>query len=219
MTKKSQAGLPEVFSSGEYPSKQIYALQSRGAIKKIAPRLYTSNMDDSVDSVICRNLWRAVGLLYPGAVISERTALEMRIADDGSLFVISGKKRPVTVGNVTIRPKKGAPPQPSDMPFIEGMHMASPARIILENAQPSRAKNGVSRKFSRKELEEYLDSIIKEKGERAINKLRDDMRKLAPKIGLRKEFEFVNKLISTLLRTHNGKLKSKAGIARARIPV
>jgi len=44
MPKKSQIDLPEVFSSNEYPSKQIYALHKQSKIEKIAPLLYTSNI-------------------------------------------------------------------------------------------------------------------------------------------------------------------------------
>ena len=215
MPKKSQSDIPEVFLSNEYPRQQIYALRKQGKIKKIASMLYTSNVDEDTDSIIHRNMWRILELLYPDAIISERTAVEMKVTSDGSLFVISDKKRSVTIGNLTIRPKKGAQPQPTDMPFMSKLYMASPARIILENAVPSRSKNGVSRGLSRKELEIYIHNIITDKGEDAINKLRDEMRKLAPQIGLQNEFESVNKLISTLLRTHDGKLESNVGTARS----
>jgi hypothetical protein len=216
MPKKLQIDMPEIFLSSEYPAKRIYNLSKQGEIRKIAPMLYTTNTADSIDGIIRRNLWRTVELLYPGAVISERTAVEMKIAKDGSLFVISDKKRPTAIGGVIIRPKKGAPPQSSDMPFMGNLFMASPARLVLENASPSRAAGGVSRGLTRAELEEYLDNIIKEKGEAAVNKIRDDARKLAPELGLQKEFEIVNKLISSLLQTHEGKMKSKAGLARSR---
>ncbi|MDR0306042.1 MAG: hypothetical protein LBI42_04290 [Chitinispirillales bacterium] len=150
MLKKYPTDMPEVFLSNEYPSKYIYSRHKQGKIKKIAPLLYTSNIDEDLNSIVHRNLWRIVALLYPGAVISERTAVIMQTAGDGSLFVISDKKRPVTIGNLTIRPKKGAPPQPSDTPFMEKLYLASPGRIILENALPSRAKNGAARGLTRR---------------------------------------------------------------------
>jgi hypothetical protein len=216
MPRKSETDLPEVFASEGMPKDRIYYLQNKGEIRKIAPMLYTTDTGGDIDCLVRRNLWRIVGLLYPKAVVSERTAVEMKISSDGSLFVISDKKRPTTIGSITIKPKKGAAPQPTDLPFMDGLFLASPARIILENTVPSRAAGGrASRGLTRAELEEYLDKIIKEKGEAAMNKLRDEMRSLAPKLGLPAEFEIVNRLVSTLLQTREGKMESKAGLARS----
>ena len=215
MPKNSENGLPEVFTSKGIDKDRIYYLQDKGEIRKIAPMLYTTNMTDDVDKIVRRNLWRVVGLLYPGSIISERTVVEMKVADNDSLFIVSNKTLSTTVGGITIKPKKGAAAQPTDLPFMEGLFIASPARVVLENAVPSRAIGGISRSLSRAELEEYLDRIIKDNGEDAINKLRDEMRTLAPKIGLNAEFDMVNKLISTLLQTHDGKMESKGGQARS----
>jgi hypothetical protein len=216
MPQNSENELPEVFSSKGIDKDRIYYLQDKGKIRKIAPLLYTTNMADDVATIVSRNLWQVVELLYPGAIISERTAVEMTIADDKSLFIISDKTPNTTVGGVTIKPKKGAAPQSADLPFMEHLFLASPARVVLENAAPSRVRGGVSRRLSRAELEEYLDRLIRNNGEAALNKLRDEMRDLAPHIGLRAEFEMVNNLISTLLQTHDDKMKSTAGQARSR---
>ncbi|GHU10912.1 Fic family protein [Alphaproteobacteria bacterium] len=215
MSKKSQPDLLEVFTSEGIDKDRVYYLSKQGKIRKIAPMLYTTDMVDDIDGIVRRNLWRVVGLLYPRAVVSERTGVEMKIAGDGSLFVISDKKRPTSIGGITIRPKKGGAPQSTDMPFMENLFMASPARLVLENVVQSRVVNGVSRGLTRTELEEYLDKIIKEKGEDAINKIRNAARELAPKLGLQKEFEILNKVISMLLQTHEGKMESKVGLARS----
>ncbi|MDR2825710.1 MAG: Fic family protein [Deltaproteobacteria bacterium] len=214
---KYQAELPSLFLSSQMSAQKIYYLLRKGKIRKITPTLCTSNLKDDVDSIVRQNLWIIVGLLYPQAIISERTAVEMKITGDGSIFVVSDKKRPTTVGNITIRPRKGAPPQPTDTPFMENLYMASPARIVLENTKISRSYNGaVARGLSRRELEEYLDRFIAQKGEAAVNKLRDNMRTLSRNINMQTEFEVVNKLISALLQTHEDDLQSAAGIARSR---
>jgi hypothetical protein len=214
MPKKSDNILPEVFTLDKFDKDRRYYLVQQGQIKRIGPSLYTSNLTDSLEIIVRRNLWLIVGGLYPGAVISERTAVTM--PRDGDIFIISDKKRSTKIGNVVIRPKKGAAPQQSDLPFMDTLYLASPARIILENVVPSRArKTSPARGLNKKELEEYLDKLISTRGEAAINKIRDDMRQVAPQLGLQAEFEAVNKLISTLLQTHEGKLKSKVGIARS----
>jgi len=172
-------------------------------------------MVDDVVAIVRRNIWRIVGLLYPDAVISERTAA--RMGEGEPIFIISGRSRAAEISGMVIRPGKGAPPQPTDVRFMGNLYMASPARIILENAALSRSsRNGVARRLSKIELEEYLDDMIRRYGEVAINKIRDDMRTLAPTLGLETEFEAVSKVISALLQTHESKLESRAGIARSR---
>jgi len=214
MDEKSRINLPEVFSAALPGKDRLYRLQRRGEIRKIAPNLYTSNMVDEVGAIVRRNKWQIVGLLYPDAIISERTAAGMKEGEP--IFIISERSRAVEAGGIVIRPQKGAPPQPSDVRFMGSLYMASPARIILDNAGLSRSgRDGVPRKLSKVELEEYLDDLIKRYGEESINKLRDDMRALAPKLGLEAEFEAVNRMISALLRTHESKLESKTGIARS----
>ena len=219
MPKKSQKEtMPEVFLAGMYPKNRIYYLRQQKAIRKIAPLLYTSNLEASIDDIVHRNLWQITGMLYPNAVISERTAVEMKAASDGSIFVISNKKRPTQIGSFVIRPKKGVAAQISDTPFMENLFLASPARIILENVSKTKSNSSKtsSRILNRVELEEYLENIIKQNGEYAINKLRSEMRNLAITLKCEKEFEIVNKIISALLRTHEMKLESKSGTARSK---
>ena len=212
----SQHDLPEVFGSGEFNKDKIYYLQRAGTVKRIASSLYTSCIGEDLNKIVARNLWRIVAILYPKAIVSERSAIEMKPSKDGSIFIISDKKRYTSVGNIVIRPKKGARRRPEDAPFMENLFMASPARIILENAMPSRSgKHSVRRGLSQTELEEYLDRFIGDKGEAAVNKLRDQMKKIAPKLKLESEFKRVNKIISALLQTHGGNLKSKSAIARS----
>jgi hypothetical protein len=155
MPKKSDNNLSEIFTADGCDKDKIYYLRQQGKIRRIAPGLYTSNMADGLETIARRHLWTIVGYLYPQAVISERTAVEM--PKDGCIFVISDKKRSIKIGNVDIRPKKGAPAQPSDLPFMERLYLASPGCVILENAVPSRAsKTSPPRRLSKEKAENYF---------------------------------------------------------------
>lgn len=53
-----------IFSSRDSKtSKQITKLLSAGVIRKIAPRVYSSNLEEPVEGIIRRNLFQVLGTL------------------------------------------------------------------------------------------------------------------------------------------------------------
>jgi hypothetical protein len=126
------------------------------------------------------------------------------------------RRRTTIVGGITILPRNGPPPHAWDTPFLEGLHLASPARIILENASPSRsAGEHVSRCLTRRELEEYLDAIVRGNGVAALGKLRDEVRILASRFGMDAAWERIDRLVGALLGTREGQSESAVGVARS----
>ena len=62
-----------IFSSSDQKiSKQISKLEKNGKIRKIAQRIYSSNLIDPPEAIIRRNLFIVLGRLYPGAILSHR---------------------------------------------------------------------------------------------------------------------------------------------------
>ncbi len=78
MENKLPLHLQEViFGSKESTiSNQISKLLKAGALRKIAPRIYSPNMDEPVEEIIARNLFHILGNLYPGTILSHRSAFE-----------------------------------------------------------------------------------------------------------------------------------------------
>lgn len=207
--------IEEVFLSDTSKSYQYHVWQKEGKIRKIYSKLFTQNMIDDVDKIVWRNLWDIVKLLYPGAIISDRTALELKPAKDGSIFIISDKKRPASIGNITIKPRKGIAPIESDKLFMGNLYLPSTERALLENLKGYRSGNNeVSRCLTEAEIEEYLDKILSRYGEDALNRLRDASRKISLELGLAEEFNKLNKIISALLQTRQVSLESNLGSLR-----
>src|SRR6202050_3683172 len=190
--------MPEVFVSHPGLTAAISREIKRGTLRKLGSRLYTRNLTDAPELIVRRNLWPLVAVSLPGALISDRTALENRPAPDGSIFLIADHKRDIVLPGVTLRPRKGPPPLESDRPFIGSLHLASPARAFLENMRPSRARDGVARTLSKREIEERLDEMLRRSGEPAIQRLRDDAREVAAQLRLPEEFQRFDALIGTL---------------------
>ena len=64
-----------IFSSADSGiSKKIAKAMKEGKIRKIAPRIYTSNLRDSVAYIIKRHFFDILKWRFPDAVISHRSA-------------------------------------------------------------------------------------------------------------------------------------------------
>lgn len=215
MPEFSIESMPEIFVSDTAISKAVSEALARGKLRKLGSRLYTRNLDEEPERLVRRNWYHLITEYYPDALITDRTALENQPAPDGSVCLISDKKRDVELPGLIFRPRKGPPPLESDRPFI-GARLASPARAYLENMRPSRARGGkLPRTLSREEIERRLDRLVRQQGEKALNRLRDEAREIAPQLGLQQAFEEFNELIGALLGTRDAETRSVVGKARA----
>jgi fido (protein-threonine AMPylation protein) len=216
MPEFSIAALPEVFVSNAEISKAVSDAVERGHLRKLGSRLYTRNLTEDPARLVRRQWYHLITDYYPDALIADRTALENKPAEDGSVFLISEKKRDTDLPGLVFRPRKGAGPLDSDLPFIGGARLVSTARAYLENMAASRARGGrVARTLSREEIEKRLNALIMQQGEAALNRLRDEARDVAPKVGLNDAYEELNRLIGALLGTREANTLSAVGKARA----
>lgn len=215
MPKKSISEFPEVIVSSKDITKEISTYVKQGKLKKLASRVYTTNLSDDPALIVKRNIWQIVAQLFPDGLIADRTALENQPASDGSIFLISHKKREVKISDFIIRPRKGFAPLSTDLPFIGGLHISSQARAFLENMKPSRSRDGkISRTLTQEEVEVRLEKIYRGGGEKALNELRDQARSISKDLHSEEEFKTLNNLIGSLIGTQNHALKSSVGIAR-----
>jgi len=212
----SLADLPEVFATSTDISAPLQRAVKAGRARKLAGRLYTRNLDEPLEQIARRNWPTIAGHYFPGAVLADRSALEAKPAPDGSLFLDAGPgyaaRRPARVPGLKLRPRKGPGPVDGDMPYMD-IHIASRPRAMLENMRRSRAREGVSRTFSRSELENELTRMVEQQGGDGLNQLRDQARDVAPKIGAEVEMEMLDDLIGAILGTRDGALETSSARA------
>jgi len=209
------SSMPEVFVSNAALASAISREMKRGRLRKLGSRLYSRNLKEPPEQLVRRHLWPLVSAVLPGALIADRTALENRPAEDGSVFLISDHKRDIAWPGVTLRPRKGTPALDTDRAFIGTLRISSPARAFLENLRPSRARRGVARTLSRREIEERLEEMLRHGGEPPVQRLRDEARRIAARLDLREEFRRLDAVIGTLLGTRRTRLVSPVAVARA----
>jgi hypothetical protein len=196
-------------------SNQLKKLIKSGAIRKIAPRIYSSNLDEPVEGIIRRNLFQILGNLYPGTVLSHRSAFEFQPTKTGQIFLTTSYTKKISLPGITLQFLAGHPPIDGDNKFSGELFVSQKARAFLENLQVSKKLGSASKCLSLPEIEERLEQIIRVNGEDEINKLRDQARALSKQLDMAKEFDRLNRMISALLTTKTSKILSSP-LAKAR---
>lgn len=201
---------PEVFATTTNASHAVQRAVADGRARKVAGRLYTRNVNEPLEQVVRRNWSRVVAHHFPGAVIADRSAIEAKPSDDGSLFLDAGPgyagRRPIRLPGLTLLPRRGPGPAPGDMPYLEGLYFSSRPRALLDNMRRSRARNGAARTLDRVEIEDELTRTVARRGNSALNELRDQARTLVEPLSAEREMIELDDLIGSILGTRDAQL-------------
>ena len=175
--------LNEIIAGSSRPdvAKLLSRLKKEGKVIRIAPRVYTTNLTDSPENIVRRNIWAIVGSLWPGARLSHRTAFEYA-PHEGHIFLGYKYTRKVRLPGVTIHFLATPDSLESDYPFLEHLGVSSHARALLENLEPDKTQGGVEKCLGVESLEERLEAEFGSGGEAALNRLRDEAREVAEDI-------------------------------------
>lgn len=214
---KIQERLPEILVANGDKKYSYYlsALSKKGQIRKIAPKIYTSNLTDSDENVVRRNLFLILGRLFPEAVVSHRSAFEMKPTPSGDFFLTYKYSKKVRLSGVVVHLLEGASGQKEDTPFVNGLFISCPERAFLENLQSTYQKGDGAKCLPLSDIEDRLEKVVRIHGEAAINALRDKARMLSQRLGMAVEYERLDKIVGALLSTRDTKvLTSPLAMAR-----
>ena len=190
----SSHGWPSIVWSADRHRASVSRAVDRGTLLRLAPGLYTGEVDSDPADVVRRHLWEIIGT-GPGAVISDRSA---RVAGPvgGSLFVVHPRTRPLVLPGVVVRPRSGPAALPGDTPLPFGLHLASATRTMLE----SLTRPGGNR-LERIDVEHWLDHLAVPDAERRLNQIRDRAREVAPMLRASTAAAELERLIAAALST------------------
>lgn len=208
--------LQEIIIGTAEKSREIGKLAKQGLVRKIASRVYTSNLDEAPEKVVRRNWYRLVSDLFPDALLSHRSALERMPTPEGHLYISYSHKRLVELPGLILHFSKGSAPLEDDTIFFGNLRSSGLARAYLENLQRTKGSGEASKTLSREQLEEKIEAYLRVKGEDALNQVRDRARQIAPMLGMEKECSVLMHLITDLLGTGLSK-NLVSPIARARV--
>lgn len=206
---------PLFFVSTTEQSAEISRALKKGLVRKIGPKLYTSNIADTPEQLVRQSIWQILSLLLPGAVVSNRSALENRISPTGRIYVTADYTRTISLPGLEVVVLKGPGRIYKDMPMF-AMYLSCRERAFLENLSSTKDRGGESKNLSRGEIEERLVQIYDSSGAAALNTLRDGAREIAPFLGLEKECKKLDDIIGAIQGTREGaKLASPLSLSRS----
>ncbi len=218
MEKNTPLHLQEIIygSPDSVTSRRISKWEDEGIVRKIAPKIYTSNLDDTPEDIVKRNIFPILGNLYPGAILSHRSAFEFAPTANDQIFVTYKYTKKIQLPGITIRFMEGSKAIEGDTSFSGALMVSQRERALLENLQVSRQTGADSKTLAYPQIEEKLEKIIRVNGEDELNQVRDRARDISKELGMEKEFKKLNKIISALLATRpDRELKSPLAKARA----
>lgn len=185
-------------------------------IRKIAPRIYTTNLEEEPSEILKRNILEIIGKLYPGAVLSHRSAFEFKPTSTNQIFVTYTYTKKIKLPGVTINFLEGKGAAEGDNKLFGELYVSSKERAFLENLQITKKTGPEAKTLSLPQIEEKLDDILRINGEGALNRIRDKARELSQTLEMPREFEYLNKIIGALFSTKPSKvLKSDLALSRA----
>ncbi|NOQ42319.1 MAG: cell filamentation protein Fic, partial [Desulfuromusa sp.] len=189
---------PFLFISDTSQSAEISRAVKSDLIRKIGPKLYTSNLKDAPEQIVRQNVWQILSLLIPGTVVSHRSAIENKISPAGCIYVTGEYRRTIDLPGLKIIVQKGAGPLEGwDSPILN-LYVACRERAYLENLLPSKDSGRELKVLSRHEIEERLAVILGSNGEPELNRLRDRARDVSKLLGLESVFTKLNELIGAV---------------------
>lgn len=209
-----------IFGSDDPTEARLIAkAEKAGKLRKIASKLYTSNMLDAPENIVRRNLFDILSWRLPGAVLSHRSGATLRPTERGNLYLTSTfTKRIENIPGIILNVMAGPKASTSDIRLGSAeIYASSENRWMLEVMQPARrGKDGESKSLPQTFVEKRLEAMINAGGENRINAFRDSVRLTAEELGMYEEFDKLNAIISALLSTHNAEvLQSTSGKSRA----
>lgn len=206
--------LPEVMLSNSELTRVVAREVARGRLKKIGPRLYTTNTTEAPAAIVRRNLWVLLGQILPNATVGFRTALDGIPSADGHVYLTGAYARTIRLPGHRVHVARGPGRLKGDAPFVGGLYLASRERALLESVSASPRRSGLTRGISDQKLQEWLERQLQIGGETALNTLRDNARDLAPMLRAERASDRISDIIGTLLGTRRASVTSPAALAR-----
>lgn len=199
----------------ELNAAQIRAVQRQlkaGELKSIAKGMASNLPEEAWPALIARERIRIVSALFPNAVFSFRSAFNGGLPEQGLIYISHTYSRKINLPGLQIVALKGAPPQLGDLPMQgRSVYFPSEARCLLQNLVPSRG--AFKKAVGREAVKSRLLAICNARGEQALTTLREAALAIAPVLELSKEFNVLDSLIGSILKTRASTLTTAKGRA------
>jgi hypothetical protein len=206
---------PLIFAARTSQEKRwISKLKSAGLIHAVGPRLYSPLKGEKLKMALRGGWADIVDKLYPKSLLAYKSALEFKPDENGTIYLVGTTNRKVKFSSLTFEFVRGPKKRADDSAF-RSFYASSTARALLENLSVS--KRNSHRAITRPEFERRIEAYLQAYGEKQLNTLRDQARRIAIDFKWNSEFKKLDAIIGALLGTKSEhSLEAASAKARAR---
>lgn len=185
-----------------------------GGLVKIVPGIYTSTVDQAIETVSRRNWMTIVGHVFPNHVVTYRSALYGPLASGEKTLFLSGSSPAVrNFPGFNVQVTKGPGPINGDTPLGTSLFLAGRSRALLDSLKPSSTGRVGKRKgITREESAKILSRIYQSAGREEVNRIRDRARDISASLNAVSEFSVLDDLCGELLGTRSMERPTRTGI-------
>jgi len=205
-----------IIFADEVPDSTLHDRVARGELVRLARGVYTTEVDADPSDVVRRSWREIVGRRFPGAVVTDRSAVWAQ-PHDGYLFIASGRDGTLDLPGITVVSRKGPEAIEGDIAMGAGVHLASRPRALIDNTRPTRKRGDrPPATLSRAELADWIDHLCAVDGAEQVSAYRDTAEGLADALDASAErVETLNAIVGAALGTRDSTSGSAALRARA----
>lgn len=148
-----------------------------GAVRELSRGIWTDEISEDPADVVQRHWRTIVGTMMPGAVVTGRSAFDLRPMD-GQLFVSHARATPLTLPGLTVYPDGRTDWRRSDdIPLDKtgALYGASQVRALIDNAETRGRPGGVQRRLTRDELHDKVAHIVTTSTRRQVENILDQI--------------------------------------------
>jgi hypothetical protein len=202
--------------AADAPAATISDRVRRGELIRLATGVYTSDVTSDPAAVVAREWHTIAGGMFPGAVITDRSAVTGGPVDDVLYLARNGRAREVELPGLSVTARPGAGPLDGDIALPGGLYQASKGRALAENARPSRSRDGSARRtLDAAELGDWIDRLCQVDGPRRLAQYREQAEEVAAGVGApERAVKALSQMIGAALGTQQVSTSSKALAAR-----
>ncbi len=205
-----------VVFAADVPAATISDRVRRGQLVRLATGIYTSDVTSDPAAVVGREWHAIVGRMFPGGVVTDRSAITGGPVEGVLYLAHDGRGRETELPGVTVLARAGAGPLGGDIALPGGLYQASKGRALAENTRPSRSRDGrVRRTLDAAELGDWIDRLCQIDGPQRLAEYREKAEQVADAVGAPKEgVGKLSQMIGAALGTKQVRTSSKALSAR-----
>jgi hypothetical protein len=174
----------------------------------VAPKVYIVGATLTPEQAVAYHRNAIISVFWPGAVLSDRTALAGGMPFEGWIFIAHpdpARRSDLELPGVNVSSRVGPGPLPGDTPMPDGLHISGPARRLVENVSiAGRPPHGrPSRQVGTEAVEDEIDKVARQSGAGAIQNTLSQLDAISGQLPAG-PVEVVRSLLAGLLGSFNG---------------